>query len=269
MKSPLPYVEPCRQFALLDVALHRARGEHGPPGGDQPATAAGLSAISTNNTSPNNGCRLSRRPETRRRSSKLHPKATGAAVTEFLVFQPDNPNSIVQCICQARENARMVRDQITIELWEELNRLYLFITSREARQVWKQSPSDFFSEIKAASMHLTGIAYATLLQNEGWWFSQAGRFLERADKTSRILDVRHQSLPPKGHARRHRPGRGAGVVGHPAFLQRLGRLQIAHRRGCSSRSGDRIPCVERGFPAFHSLLRDAVEHGAAKNFRRA
>jgi uncharacterized alpha-E superfamily protein len=92
----------------------------------------------------------------------------------------------------------MVRDQITIELWEELNRLYLFVNSPEARQVWKQSPSDFFSEIKSASMHLTGIAYATLLQNEGWWFTQAGRFLERADKTSRILDVRHQTLPPRG-----------------------------------------------------------------------
>src|SRR6266446_3008946 len=49
--------------------------------------------------------------------------ATGHAVTEFLVFQMENPNSIVQSICSARENARMVRDQITLELWEELNRL--------------------------------------------------------------------------------------------------------------------------------------------------
>jgi uncharacterized alpha-E superfamily protein len=129
---------------------------------------------------------------------KLHPKATGPAVTEFLVFQAENPNSIVQCICQARENARMVRDQITVELWEELNRLYLFVRSREARMVWKQSPSEFFSEIKSSSLQLTGIAYATLIHNEGWLFLQAGRFLERADKTSRILDVRHRSLPEKG-----------------------------------------------------------------------
>jgi uncharacterized alpha-E superfamily protein len=128
----------------------------------------------------------------------LHPQASGAAVTEFLVFQADNPNSIVQCICQARENARMVRDQISQELWEELNRLYLFVRSREARQVWKQSPTEFFAQIKASSLHLTGISYATLIHNEGWWFSQAGRFLERADKTSRILDVRHQSLPETG-----------------------------------------------------------------------
>ena len=66
--------------------------------------------------------------------SKLHPKATGAAVTEFLVFQPDNPNSIVQCVNEARENARMVRDQITIELWEELNPFTsLSIRPRRAR----------------------------------------------------------------------------------------------------------------------------------------
>src|SRR6478735_2540610 len=71
---------------------------------------------------------------------RLHPRATGQAVTEFLVFQMENPNSIVQSICQARENARMVRDQITIELWEELNRLYLYIISAEARGVWRFSP---------------------------------------------------------------------------------------------------------------------------------
>jgi len=78
---------------------------------------------------------------------KAHPHATGKAVTEFLVFQPENPNSIFQCICSARENARMVRDQITLELWEELNRVYLFIRSPQARKVWDRSPSEFFQEI--------------------------------------------------------------------------------------------------------------------------
>src|SRR4029077_639387 len=67
---------------------------------------------------------------------KLHPRATGPAVTEFLVFQAENPNSLVQSICQARENARMVRDQVTFELWEELNRLYLFVISPRARELW-------------------------------------------------------------------------------------------------------------------------------------
>jgi uncharacterized alpha-E superfamily protein len=129
---------------------------------------------------------------------QLHKSATGHSVTEFLVFRIENTNSIVSSIVQARENARMVRDQITVELWEELNRLYLFVRSPEARKVWRQSPSDFFQQIKAASLHLSGIGYATILRNEGWWFSQAGKFIERADKTSRILDVRYQTLPERG-----------------------------------------------------------------------
>jgi len=129
---------------------------------------------------------------------KLHPKATGEAVTEFLVFQNENPNSLVQSICLARENARMVRDQITLELWEELNRIYLFVRSPQARLVWDRSPGDFFQEIKAASLHLIGIANATLIHDEGWWFVQVGQMIERADKTTRILDVRYETLPERG-----------------------------------------------------------------------
>jgi uncharacterized alpha-E superfamily protein len=91
-----------------------------------------------------------------------------------------------------------VRDQITLELWEELNRIYLFVRSPQARKVWDRSPSEFFQEIKSASLHLTGIASATLIHDEGWWFVQTGQFLERADKTTRILDVRYETLPERG-----------------------------------------------------------------------
>ena len=129
---------------------------------------------------------------------ELHKTTTAQAVTEFLVFQMENPNSLVSSICQARENARMVRDQITVELWEELNRLYWFVRTPTARQVWKESPSDFFQQIKASSLYIIGLTYATLIHNEGWLFAQAGKFIERADKTSRILDLRYQTLPEKG-----------------------------------------------------------------------
>jgi uncharacterized alpha-E superfamily protein len=127
---------------------------------------------------------------------QLHKKATGNAVTEFLVFQMENPNSLVSSICQARENARMVRDQITIEFWEELNRLYWFVRTPQARKAWNESPSEFFQQIKNSSLLLIGLSFATLIHNEGWLFSQVGKFLERADKTSRILDVRYQ-MPEK------------------------------------------------------------------------
>jgi uncharacterized alpha-E superfamily protein len=129
---------------------------------------------------------------------QLHKKATGDAVTEFLVFQMENPNSIVSSICQARENARMVRDQITIEFWEELNRLYWFVKTPQARKVWNESPSEFFQQIKNSSLNLIGLSVATLIHNEGWWFSQVGMFIERADKTSRILDVRYQAPSENG-----------------------------------------------------------------------
>jgi len=129
---------------------------------------------------------------------EFHKKATGQTVTEFLVFQTENPNSIFSSICQARENARMVRVQITIEYWEELNRIYWFVKTPTARQVWKESPSEFFQQIKAGSLHLIGLSYTTLMRNEGWWFAEVGKFIERADKTSRILDVRYQTLPEKG-----------------------------------------------------------------------
>ncbi|HTI99791.1 MAG TPA: alpha-E domain-containing protein [Dongiaceae bacterium] len=129
---------------------------------------------------------------------ELHPKANAQTVTEFIVFQLENPNSIVSSICSARENARMVRDQITMEIWEELNRLYWLVRTPAARQSWLESPSDFFQQIKAASLHIIGLTYSTLIRNEGWWFTQAGKFLERADKVSRILDLRYHTLPERG-----------------------------------------------------------------------
>ena len=90
----------------------------------------------------------------------------------------------------------MVRDQITIEYWEELNRLYWFVKTPQARKAWNESPSEFFQQIKNSSLLLIGLSFATLIHNEAWLFSQVGKFLERADKTSRILDVRYQ-VPEK------------------------------------------------------------------------
>lgn len=130
--------------------------------------------------------------------TQLHPVPTADAVSDFLVFESANPNSIASSVAQARENARTVRDQITTELWEEINRLYLFLHSRQARDLWDRSPHELFLEVKNASLLLQGLTDATVVRNEGWHFVQAGRYLERADKTSRLLDVRHASVPARG-----------------------------------------------------------------------
>ena len=199
---------------------------------------------------------------------KLHPHATGQAVTEFLVFQTENPNSIVQSICPARENARMVRDQLTLELWEELNRLYLFVRSPQAREIWRRSPSEFFQEIKAGSLHLIGIINATLVHDEGWWFVQTGQFLERADKTTRILDVRYQTLPERGVPTDVNQTDGARMVGRAAFVQRLGRLPDHSRRGRPSAARGGISPAQRRFSALGAVLRERVEPRRPPDFRR-
>jgi uncharacterized alpha-E superfamily protein len=127
-----------------------------------------------------------------------HRQVTGDSVAEFLVFQQENGNSIVSSVSQARENARMVRDQITGEFWEELNQLYLFLNSAGARKLWRESPFDFFQQVKESSLLLQGLTDSSIMRNEGWYFVQVGRYLERADKASRILDVHHATFPDRG-----------------------------------------------------------------------
>src|SRR6266436_6413711 len=129
---------------------------------------------------------------------QFYKHGDGHSVTDFLTFRTENPNSIISSIEQARENARVVRDQITLEMWEEINRIYLFLRSPRARQVWKSSPHEFFHEIKFSSLYLQGLMDETIPHNEGWNFLQLGKYIERADKTTRILDVRHALLTPAG-----------------------------------------------------------------------
>ena len=144
------------------------------------------------------GCQSCRAPGMMLSFLNSTPSRTRPGVTDFLTFRADNPNSILSSVTLARENARMVRDQITIEMWEEINRLYLFLRSTQARRVWKSSPQEFFQEIKSSSLYFQGLTDATIPRNEGWNFMQAGKYIERADKTTRILDVRHASVPAKG-----------------------------------------------------------------------
>ncbi|MDX6766798.1 MAG: alpha-E domain-containing protein [Candidatus Methylacidiphilales bacterium] len=126
--------------------------------------------------------------------AKLHKKADSANVTDFLTFNPKNPNSILMSVTAARENARSVRDQISQEMWEEINRLYLFVRARDAKKIWKQSPTAFYREVKQSSYLVQGLANATMPRDERRQFFTAGLFLERADKTTRLLDVKYHNL---------------------------------------------------------------------------
>ncbi len=125
---------------------------------------------------------------------KLHPAGSPADVVDFLVRNEDNPNSIIQCIAIARENARQIREVITTEMWEQLNDIYLTLLENET--FWQQPGQEQLRDIRRACQLFYGITDATLSRDLSWQFSRLGRLLERADKTSRILDVKYFLLLP-------------------------------------------------------------------------
>ncbi|MCS7062649.1 MAG: alpha-E domain-containing protein [Methylacidiphilales bacterium] len=117
--------------------------------------------------------------------------------TDFLTFDLSNPSSIKSCIRTARENARLVRDQISTEIWEEINRLYHFVNAASAEEIWESSPSEFYRQIRQSSQIFQGLSSSTVLHDEAWEFNQIGKYLERADMTTRILDVKYHILLPR------------------------------------------------------------------------
>jgi uncharacterized alpha-E superfamily protein len=128
---------------------------------------------------------------------QFYDKATGPNVTEFMTYRKENPNSLVSCIGAARENARQVRDQISIEMWGVLNECYLYMHSDEGRAEWASGTGSFYERIKKYSHLFQGLTDATFPRTEGWEFIQFGKYLERADKTTCLLDVKYHILLPK------------------------------------------------------------------------
>lgn len=123
--------------------------------------------------------------------AKRHGRATQENVIQFLTFDPEYPNSILSCLRAARENARSIREVISSEMWEQVNRFYLVVKEAANDLQTGAGQHKFFSEVKEASHLFNGIAEATMSRNEAWHFLHLGRMLERADKTSRILDVKY------------------------------------------------------------------------------
>jgi uncharacterized alpha-E superfamily protein len=121
--------------------------------------------------------------------------ATREKVINFLAFDSDYRSSICSCILAARENARSVRETISSEMWEQINTMYLMI-SAESRRLDPLSLPAFCHQMRMACHLFHGITEVTMTHNEAWHFIRLGRNLERADKTSRILDVKYFILLP-------------------------------------------------------------------------
>src|SRR5262249_45217487 len=106
----------------------------------------------------------------------FYESANSQTVSDFLTFNLQNPNSIIACLTQARENARTVRDQISTEMWREINQLYLYLKSPAAKRGWRSGPYEFYNEIRQSSHLFQGITETTIPRREAWEFIQVGKF---------------------------------------------------------------------------------------------
>ena len=127
----------------------------------------------------------------------MHSEYSQDKVIHFLTFDRTNPNSIISCLQAARENARSVREVISSEMWEQLNRFYIELKEAEENGFAHNDPHRFFLMIKMRSHMFSGLLYSTMSHGEAWHFARMGLMIERADKVSRILDVKYFMLLPK------------------------------------------------------------------------
>jgi uncharacterized alpha-E superfamily protein len=109
--------------------------------------------------------------------------------TEALVFLDENPSSLISSLALARENARQVREQISTEMWNRLNFIHLKFAPMDAAAIWNEQSVHPFRDIIAELHMLDGITYSTMRHGEGWDFLQLGRYIERAQLVTRLLDI--------------------------------------------------------------------------------
>jgi uncharacterized alpha-E superfamily protein len=154
----------------------------------------------------------------------IHGEATERSVMEFLAFAPENPSSIRNCFEMARANARAIRTALTIEMWSTINDAWLRLQTFDASRMTREEVSRFLDWVKSASLMFDGCAYRTMLRNDAYAFSRLGVFVERADNTARVLDVKyHVLLPPNENV-----GGGLDYFQWTAILRAVSALTAYH-----------------------------------------
>ena len=122
----------------------------------------------------------------------------GERVQHYLTWEEANLSSVVSSLAAARENARIIREVISADMWERINYYHLWLHGPAARKLYDGNRSEFYSQIKRINQLIHGIAEGTMSHGEAWEFFRLGRCLERACQTARILDVKYHILLPAG-----------------------------------------------------------------------
>ena len=125
-----------------------------------------------------------------------YPEATEETAIDFLAFSTDNPSSIRNCFEMARTNARAVRTALTAEMWDVFNSGWLELRRYGNGLASREELLRFLRWVQETSLRFDGSAYRTMLRNDAYYFTRLGVYLERADNTARILDVKYHMLLP-------------------------------------------------------------------------
>lgn len=127
----------------------------------------------------------------------IHPDGELPQLIDFMTLNAENPSSVINSVRAARDNARAERNNLTTDVWESLNGLWLEV-SAIARRKHGIDHGAFVETVKKQTVMIAGAAQSTLLRDQAWNFLSLGTYLERADNTIRILDVKYHRLQPDG-----------------------------------------------------------------------
>ncbi len=155
---------------------------------------------------------------------ETHKQATAETVAAFLAFAPENPFSIKKCLDMARFNARAVRTALTTEMWETINSAWLELQGMNETAAAPDKITKFTDWVKDVALRFEGSGYRTMLRQDGFWFSRLGSFIERADNTARILDVKYHILLPE----KSKVGGGLDFSQWAAILRSVNALTSYH-----------------------------------------
>jgi uncharacterized alpha-E superfamily protein len=128
----------------------------------------------------------------------LHGEPTAVTALQFLLYSPDNANSVLSCLSRARDNARGVRETLPSDVMSALNRIYWQVREASGLDIPKEPPSNLLEAVRFGCALVQGLCDTTLSRGEAWHFIQLGRMLERADQGSRLIDVKFFLKMPGG-----------------------------------------------------------------------
>jgi uncharacterized alpha-E superfamily protein len=193
-----------------------------------------------------------------------HGAVTRDGVLHFMVRDGSNPSSILSCLRAARENARAVRGALTSEVWETQNQTWLEVNRMLAEGAFERDPGQFFEWVKYRSHLSRGVTLGTMLQDEAFHFLRLGTFLERADNTARLLDVKFHAVESEFHGLASAREHEADFYHWSAVLRSVSAFEVYRKVYRDAISPDRVAellILRRDMPrSLHASLREVVDN---------